>query len=150
MRENIVLALQARQGWLKPIPRARQNEIADRFIRLLDIRTPDAEKPIEQLSGGNQQKALIARWLATEPVLFLLDEPTQGVDIGAHAEILKLVDEMRADGMAVYLISSEIEELTALSQTVSVMRDRRQVRVLPHDQIDPDRILGAIADADAA
>ena len=150
VRENIILALQARQGWLKPIPRARQNEIADRFIRLLDIRTPDAEKPIEQLSGGNQQKALIARWLATEPVLFLLDEPTQGVDIGAHAEILKLVDEMRANGMAVYLISSEIEELTALSQTVSVMRDRRQARVLPHDQIDPDRILGAIADADAA
>lgn len=72
------------------------------------------------------------------------------MDIGAHAEILKLVDEMRANGMAVYLISSEIEELTALSQTVSVMRDRRQVRVLPHDQIDPDRILGAIADADAA
>ncbi|MFN4297033.1 MAG: sugar ABC transporter ATP-binding protein [Brevundimonas sp.] len=150
VRENIILALQARQGWLRPIPRARQNEIADRFIRLLDIRTPDAERPIEQLSGGNQQKALIARWLATEPVLFLLDEPTQGVDIGAHAEILKLVDEMRANGMAVYLISSEIEELTALSQTVSVMRDRRQVRVLPHDQIDPDRILGAIADADAA
>lgn len=150
VRENIILALQARQGWLKPIPRARQNEIADRFIRLLDIRTPDAEKPIEQLSGGNQQKALIARWLATEPVLFLLDEPTQGVDIGAHAEILKLVDEMRAEGMAVYLISSEIEELTALSQTVSVMRDRRQVRVLSHDQIDPDRILNAIAEADAA
>lgn len=150
VRENIILALQARQGWLKPIPRARQNEIADRFIRLLDIRTPDAEKPIEQLSGGNQQKALIARWLATEPVLFLLDEPTQGVDIGAHAEILKLVDQMRAGGMAVYLISSEIEELTALSQTVSVMRDRRQVRVLPHGQIDPDRILGAIAETDAA
>ncbi|MFN3816454.1 sugar ABC transporter ATP-binding protein [Brevundimonas sp.] len=150
VRENIILALQARQGWLKPIPRARQNEIAERFIRLLDIRTPDAEKPIEQLSGGNQQKALIARWLATEPVLFLLDEPTQGVDIGAHAEILKLVDEMRANGMAVYLISSEIEELTALSQTISVMRDRRQVRVLSHDQIDPDRILGAIADMDAA
>ena len=150
IRENIILALQARQGWLKPIPRARQNEIADQFIRLLDIRTPDAEKPIEQLSGGNQQKALIARWLATEPRLFLLDEPTQGVDVGAHAEILALIDRMRADGMAVYLISSEIEELTALAQSVSVMRDRRQVRVLPHAEVSPDRILSAITEPNPA
>ena len=150
VRENIILALQAREGWLRPLPAARQREIADRFIRLLDIRTPDAEKPIEQLSGGNQQKALIARWLATEPVLFLLDEPTQGVDIGAHAEILGLIDEMREGGMAVYLISSEIEELGALAQSVSVMRERRQVAILPHGEVAPDRILRAIAEPEIA
>lgn len=149
VRENIILALQARRGWLRPIPRAQQDEIAARFIRLLDIRTPDAEKPIGQLSGGNQQKALIARWLATEPALMLLDEPTQGVDIGAHAEILKLISQMRADGMAVYLISSEIEELTALAQDVSVMRERRQTMILPHAEITPDRLLSAIAGAEA-
>lgn len=150
VRENIVLALQARQGWLKPISRKRQDEIATRFIKLLDIRTPDAEKPIEQLSGGNQQKALIARWLATEPALILLDEPTRGVDIGAHAEILKLVDEMRGQGMAVYLISSEIDELVALAQTISVMRDRRQVGRLHHDQINAETIVATIAGADSA
>ncbi len=92
IRENIIVALQARQGFLRPLSRRRQNEIADHFIRLIDIKTPDAEKPIGQLSGGNQQKALLARWLATEPTLLILDEPTRGVDIGAHEEILKLID----------------------------------------------------------
>lgn len=150
VRENIILALQARQGWLRPISRKRQDEIAARFIKLLDIRTPDAEKPIEQLSGGNQQKALIARWLATEPALILLDEPTRGVDIGAHAEILKLIDDMRGQGMAVYLISSEIEELASLAQTISVMRDRHQIGRLRHDQINAETLVSAIAGAEHA
>ena len=91
VRENIVLALQARAGWIRKLPRARQDEIAGHYIERLGIRTPDADKPIEQLSGGNQQKALLARWLATEPRLLILDEPTRGIDVGAHAEIVSMI-----------------------------------------------------------
>jgi simple sugar transport system ATP-binding protein len=145
IRENIILALQARRGWLAPLTRKQQADIAQRFIALLDIRTPDAEKPIEQLSGGNQQKALIARWLATEPALFLLDEPTRGVDVGAHAEILKLIDAMGQDGMAVYLISSELGELVSLAERVSIMRDRRQADVLEGADVSAENILATIA-----
>lgn len=145
IRENIILALQARRGWLAPLTRKQQADIAQRFIALLDIRTPDAEKPIEQLSGGNQQKALIARWLATKPALFLLDEPTRGVDVGAHAEILKLIDAMGQDGMAVYLISSELGELVSLAERVSIMRDRRQADVLEGADVSAENILATIA-----
>ena len=98
VRENIILALQAQRGWLRLIPRRRQDEIADRFIKLLDIRTPDAEKPIGLLSGGNQQKAILARWLATEPRFLILDEPTRGIDVGAHAEIIRLIERLCEDG----------------------------------------------------
>lgn len=92
VRENIVLALQARRGWTRPIPRVEQNRLADLYIRALDIRTADREKPIKLLSGGNQQKAILARWLATEPDLLILDEPTRGIDVGAHAEIIRLIE----------------------------------------------------------
>ncbi len=150
LRENIVIALQARRGWLAPLSRRQQDDIADRFIRLLAIRAPDAEKPIGQLSGGNQQKALIARWLATEPALMLLDEPTRGVDVGAHADILRLIKSMCAQGMAVYAISSEIDELIALAHRISVMRDRMQVRMLDGDAVTADTVLAAIAEAPGA
>jgi len=143
VRENIVLALQARAGWLARMPRAKQDEIAQRYIELLGIRTPDAEKPIEQLSGGNQQKALLARWLATGPRLLILDEPTRGIDVGAHAEIVRLIERLRDDGMALYVISSELEELAAYADRVNVMRDRRQVGML--DQVSVDGIVTAIA-----
>ncbi|MES2443066.1 MAG: sugar ABC transporter ATP-binding protein [Pseudomonadota bacterium] len=143
VRENIVLALQARAGWVRKLSRARQDEIANRYIGLLGIRTPDAEKPIEQLSGGNQQKALLARWLATEPRLLILDEPTRGIDVGAHAEIVKLIEQLRDDGMALYVISSELEELAAYADRVSVMRDRKQAGML--DDVSVDAIVQAIA-----
>jgi galactofuranose transport system ATP-binding protein len=110
------------------------------------VKTPDADKPIGQLSGGNQQKVLLARWMATEPLLMLLDEPTRGVDVGAHADILRVVDSMRGQGMAVYVISSEIDELIAVANRVSVMRDRKQVRMLEGDDVSPNKILAAIAD----
>jgi simple sugar transport system ATP-binding protein len=143
VRENIVLALQARAGWMRRLPRARQDAIAKHYIELLGIRTPDAEKPIEQLSGGNQQKALLARWLATEPRLLILDEPTRGIDVGAHAEIVRLIERLRDDGMALYVISSELEELAAYADRVSVMRDRKQVGML--DDVSVDGIITAIA-----
>ncbi|TWA59306.1 monosaccharide ABC transporter ATP-binding protein (CUT2 family) [Azospirillum baldaniorum] len=145
VRENIILALQARQGWLRPIPRRRQENIADRFIRLLDIRTPHAEQPIQLLSGGNQQKALLARWLATEPRLLILDEPTRGIDVGAHAEIIRLIERLCADGMALLVVSSELEEIVAYSRRVVVLRDRRHVAELRGGEVAVDRIVAAIA-----
>jgi simple sugar transport system ATP-binding protein len=144
VRENIILALQARRGWRR-LSHAAQNEIAERYIGLLGIRTPDAEKPIEQLSGGNQQKALLARWLATEPKLLILDEPTRGIDVGAHAEVVRLIEKLRDEGMALYVISSELEELAAYSDRVSVMRDRKQVEMLEGDQVSINAIVQAIA-----
>ena len=145
VRENIVLALQARAGWIRKLSRARQDEIAGHYIELLGIRTPDADKPIEQLSGGNQQKALLARWLATEPRLLILDEPTRGIDVGAHAEIVSLIEQLRDDGMALYVISSEIEELAAYADRVIVMRDRRQAAMLDGGQVSVAGIVAAIA-----
>jgi simple sugar transport system ATP-binding protein len=147
IRENIALALQARGGWMRPISRRRQAEIAERYIEALSIRTPDAERPIDQLSGGNQQKALLARWLATEPRLLILDEPTRGIDVGAHAEILKLVAELCERGMAIYLISSELEEIAAAADRVLVMRERRPAGVLAGEAVTPAAIMAAIAGA---
>ncbi|MBP7336657.1 sugar ABC transporter ATP-binding protein [Niveispirillum sp.] len=144
VRENIVLALQARQGWWKRVPPARQRALADDYIRLLNIRTPDAEKPIQLLSGGNQQKALLARWLATRPRLLILDEPTRGIDVGAHAEIILLLEELRNDGMALYVISSEIEEVAAYADRVLVMRERRQAGMLTGAEVTPAAIIDAI------
>ncbi|MDZ5649552.1 sugar ABC transporter ATP-binding protein [Nitrospirillum sp. BR 11828] len=145
IRENIVLALQAKRGWWRRLSTAQQHELADRYIKLLDIRTPDAEKPIQLLSGGNQQKALLARWLATDPRLLILDEPTRGIDVGAHAEIVRLLEDLRDRGMALYVISSEIEEVAAYSDRVLVMRDRAPAGLLEGDAITPAAIVNAIA-----
>jgi len=148
VRENIILALQARRGWLKPLARAEQDEIADRYIKALDIRTPDAEKPIGQLSGGNQQKALLARWLATKPRFLILDEPTRGIDVGAHAEIIRLIERLCEEGMAMLVISSELEEIVSYSHRVVVMRDRAQVGTLTGADVTVDKIMNTIAAGD--
>ncbi|MGO4385948.1 galactofuranose ABC transporter, ATP-binding protein YtfR [Microvirga sp. 2YAF29] len=145
IRENIILALQAQRGWMHQIPRRRQEEIASRFIKLLDIRTPDAEKPIGLLSGGNQQKALLARWLATEPRFLILDEPTRGIDVGAHAEIIRLIERLCEEGMALLVISSELEEIASYSDRVVVLRDRRHVRELIGSEVNADNIMTTIA-----
>ncbi|MCK7596321.1 sugar ABC transporter ATP-binding protein [Microbulbifer sp. CAU 1566] len=147
IRENIALALQARRGWWRPMNRAEQQALAERFIAELQIATPDAEKPIEQLSGGNQQKVILARWLATNPKLLVLDEPTRGVDIGAHAEILKLIKKFCGDGMSLLVTSSELDELVAFSDRVAVMRDRRKVAEIEGDDITEGNIMQAIAEA---
>src|SRR5690606_16387671 len=101
IRENIILGLQAQKGWARPISRAQQNEIADDYIKRLDIRTSDREKRIGELSGGNQQKVILARWLAMNPRFLILDEPTRGIDVGAHAEILHLIHDLVAKGMSI-------------------------------------------------
>lgn len=146
IRENISLALQARRGWWRPMRRAEQQALAERFIAELQIATPDADKPIEQLSGGNQQKVILARWLATDPQLLILDEPARGVDIGAHAEILKLIKKLCAEGMSLLVTSSELDELVAFSDRVAVMRDRRKVAEIAPGEITQDNIMRAIAE----
>ncbi len=145
VRENIVLALQAKLGILRPLSRRQQDEIASRFIKLLDIRPPDPERPIGSLSGGNQQKALLARWLATEPRLLVLDEPTRGIDVGAHAEIIRLIRELCDRGLALLVISSELDEIVAYSDRVVVLRDRAHVGTLEDGEISVPSILAAIA-----
>ena len=148
VRENIVLALQAKLGIARPLSRREQDQIAKRFIKLLDIRPPDPERPIGLLSGGNQQKALLARWLAIDPKLLVLDEPTRGIDVGAHAEIIRLIRELCDKGLSLLVISSELDEIVAYSDRVVVLRDRAHVGTLGDDAISVPAILAAIA-ADA-
>ncbi|MBD9527279.1 sugar ABC transporter ATP-binding protein [Paracoccus sp. PAR01] len=145
VRQNIVLALQASRGWSRPIPRREADALAERYIKALDIRPPDPNRPIKFLSGGNQQKAILARWLATDPRLLILDEPTRGIDIGAHAEIINLIEKLREDGMALVVISSEIEELVAFSTRVIVLSDRHHVRELRGAEITAEAIVEAMA-----
>ncbi len=145
IRENTILARQVKQGWWKFISRKEQEEIANRFVKELSIATSDIEKPIEQLSGGNQQKVILARWLAANPSLLILDEPTRGIDIGAHAEIIRLIRKLCDQGLALIVASSELEELVAFSNKVVVLRDRQKVTELTGDEINPQRIMQAIA-----
>src|SRR5206468_6558012 len=121
-----------------------QVEIADEFIKLLDIATTGPEQPVGTLSGGNQQKVLLARWLVTQPRLLILDEPTRGIDVGAKAEIEKLVQSLRAKGMAILFISSELEEVVRGCQKVVVLRDRAKAGELAGDEITEERIMHTI------
>jgi galactofuranose transport system ATP-binding protein len=145
VRENIILALQARQGTTNTLSRKRQEEIAEEFIKLLGIRTPGPEQMVMNLSGGNQQKVLLARWLATHPRLLILDEPTRGIDVGAKAEIEKLMHSLRDEGMAILFISSELEEVVRDSQRVIVLRDGIKAGELAGNQISEETIMHTIA-----
>jgi simple sugar transport system ATP-binding protein len=145
VRENIILALQARRGWLKPLSWREQRTIADDFVKRLDIRTSDIEKPIQFLSGGNQQKALLARWLAMDPQVMILDEPTRGIDVGAHAEIIRLIETLCSHGMSLVVISSELDEIVSYSDRVIVLVDRQHVGVLQGDEISTEAIIRHIA-----
>ena len=131
VRENIVLALQARLGLWRYLSRARQQEIADRFVHALSIKTADIETPIALLSGGNQQKAVLARWLATEPRLLILDEPTRGIDVAAKQEVMNQILVLARSGLAVLFISSEMDEVVRVSDRIVVLRDRAKVGELP-------------------
>lgn len=144
IRENIVLSLQARKG-LKRINEKQQREIADKYIKLLNIKTPNAEKKIGELSGGNQQKVLLARWLVTKPQLLILDEPTRGIDIGSKREIEQLILELSREGVSILFISSEYEEMIRCCDRILVMRDREQVGTLTEEQISEENIMKAIA-----
>jgi len=146
VRENIILALQATRGWTRPIPRRRQEELVDKYIKVLRITPADPDIAVRNLSGGNQQKVLLARWLITEPRVLILDEPTRGIDVGAKAEIQRLVVELSDGGMAVLFISAELEEVLRLSHKIAVLRDRAMVTEMANDDtVDADRIMQTIA-----
>lgn len=145
VRENLMLALQARRGWLHPLSEARQQALASQMIDALGIATPDAEKPVGQLSGGNQQKVILGRWLIAEPALLILDEPTRGIDVGAHAEIVTLIRTLCAQGMSLLVVSSELDEVVTFSDRILVMRDRFKVAELQGAQLHPNDIIEAIA-----
>ena len=148
VRDNLVLAMQAARGWTRPIPRRTQDELVEKYVAALDIRPAVPDAPVRTLSGGNQQKVLLARWLVTKPKLLILDEPTRGVDVGAKAQIQKLVAELAAEGVAVLFISAELEEVVRVSDRVVVLRDRRVVAELR--DADVDRVLAEIASGRAA
>jgi simple sugar transport system ATP-binding protein len=129
------------------IPRAKQNEIADEFIRELSIKTPSRETALKQLSGGNQQKVIIARWLATHPDLLILDEPTRGIDIGTKTEIQKMILKLAGEGMSVIFISSEIDEMLRTCSRMCVMRDGEKVGEIDHE-LTQENVMKAIAGGD--
>lgn len=150
VRDNIVLALQADRGWFRPIPKKKQDELAQSYIQALNIRPGNPDALVRNLSGGNQQKVLLARWLAIAPRLLILDEPTRGIDIGAKAEIQKLVFNLAENGMSVLFISAELEEVLRLSHRVVVLRDRHVVADLENDGLTVDSLLALIADGRVA
>jgi galactofuranose transport system ATP-binding protein len=133
VRENIALALQARRGLLRRVPWREQQELAARFIDALGITTAGMEAPANQLSGGNQQKVVLARWLATQPALLILDEPTRGIDVAAKEDLLRAVADLAGAGMAVLFISAEIREVLRVSDRIVVLRERRKVGELEGD-----------------
>jgi monosaccharide-transporting ATPase len=148
VRENIILALQASMGWFKYLRTQEQYEIAEKYIELLNIATPSADQPVKNLSGGNQQKVILARWLATNPKLLIMDEPTRGIDVGTKAEIQKLVLSLAEEGKSCLFISSELEEVLRTSHRIVVMRDRKKVAEFSGD-VTENRIMHAIAGSEA-
>jgi simple sugar transport system ATP-binding protein len=151
VRENIVLALPADRGWLRRLPDKTVDEIVGRYITALDIRPANPAALVRNLSGGNQQKVLLARWLATAPRVLVLDEPTRGIDVGAKAEIQRLVAQLAADGMAVVFVSAELEEVLRLSHRVAVLRDRVKVGELVNsDDVHLGDVVDLIASGEAS
>ncbi len=146
VRENIIIALQAKLGWFRALNRDEQDEIAGRYADALDIRAANYDMPVKLLSGGNQQKVILARWLAIDPSFLILDEPTRGIDVGAHAEIVRTINRLREDGLALLVISSELDEVVAYSNRVVVMRDREMVAELRGADVAPSVIVAAIAE----
>jgi simple sugar transport system ATP-binding protein len=147
VRENIILALQAKTGMFKLIPMSRQIEIADDFIKILQIKTASRETLIKQLSGGNQQKVILARWLATNPEFLILDEPTRGIDVGTKTEIQKLVLKLADEGKSIIFISSEIEEMLRTCSRMVVLRDGAKVGEIT-ENLSQDTVMKAIAGGD--
>ncbi|MBD5161651.1 MAG: sugar ABC transporter ATP-binding protein [Oscillibacter sp.] len=150
VRENIILALQVMKGFFRPFSRAQAVAFADEYIKLLEIKTASADTPIKSLSGGNQQKCILARWLLTDPKYLILDEPTRGIDIGTKIEIQKLVLKLAAAGKSVTFISSEIDEMLRTCSRLIVMRDRKAVGELTGEDLTQAKIMATIAGGDEA
>ena len=145
VRENIILALQVLNGFWKPFTRAEAEKFADEYIKLLKIKTASQDTPIKSLSGGNQQKAILARWLLTNPQYLILDEPTRGIDVGTKVEIQKQVLKLAEQGVSVTFISSEIQEMLTVCSRLIVMRDRKIVGELNGAELSQDNIMKTIA-----
>jgi monosaccharide-transporting ATPase len=143
--ENMMLVVQARRGWLRPLSNKRFQSVVGEQIAKLQIKTPDASRPIENLSGGNQQKVLLARWLLSDPKLLLLDEPTRGIDVGSKLEIRKLVTDLAQRGMSFLFTSAELEEVVNTCNRVVVLRDRRAVGELAGTEVNEQNIMAKIA-----
>lgn len=149
IRENIILALQAKRGMFHFISYAQSQKIAEEYIKKLEIKTPSSEQLIKNLSGGNQQKVILGRWLATDPELLMLDEPTRGIDIGTKAEIQKIVVKLAKEGMGVIFISSELDEMLRCCGRMVVLRDMHKVGELRGSDISEEAIMRYIAGGDA-
>ncbi len=145
VRENIILALQVLKGFFKPFTKAEANKFADEYIKLLGIKTASADTPIKSLSGGNQQKVILARWLLTHPEYLILDEPTRGIDVGTKIDIQKLVLKLASEGMSVTFISSETDEMLRTCSRLIVMRDRKVVGELSGQDLTQNKIMSTIA-----
>ena len=149
MVENAVLWVRCanekyrRTGKRKPeiIDRKQERIIASQFVKKMNVRTPSLEQQIGKLSGGNQQKVVLARWLAAKPKVLILDEPTRGIDVGAKAEIYKLIDELAGEGLSIMFISSELPEIIGLSDRVYVMCNGRITGELNHDELTEEKLL---------
>lgn len=149
VRDNIIIALQVMRGFCKPISKAEANKFADEYIKLLGIKTASADTPIKQLSGGNQQKCIVARWLLTHPEYLILDEPTRGIDVGTKIDIQKLVLKLASEGMSVTFISSETDEMLRTCSRLVVMRDRKVVGELKGEDLTQNKIMSTIAGGEA-
>ena len=145
VRDNIILAAQVLRGFFRPFSKAQANKFADEYIKLLEIKTASADTPIKSLSGGNQQKVILARWLLTHPEYLILDEPTRGIDIGTKIEIQKLVLKLASEGMSVTFISSETDEMLRTCSRLIVMRDRRKVGEISGEDLTQSKIMDTIA-----
>ena len=145
VRENIILALQVLKGFFRPFSRSEAEAFADKYIQQLGIKTASMDTPIKSLSGGNQQKAILARWLLTNPQYLILDEPTRGIDVGTKVYIQKLVRKLAEDGVSVTFISSEIEEMLNTCTRLIVMRDRNIVGELKGQEMTQSKIMHTIA-----
>lgn len=148
VRENIILALQVLKGFFRPISKAESYKFADEYIKLLEIKTASADTPIKSLSGGNQQKCILARWLLMNPEYLILDEPTRGIDVGTKVEIQKLVLKLASGGMSVTFISSETDEMLRTCSRLVVMRDRKVVGELTGSDLTQNKIMSTIAGGD--
>ncbi len=145
VRDNVILALQVMKGFFKPFSRKQAEAFADQYIQSLNIKTPSTGTPIKSLSGGNQQKVILARWLLTHPEYLILDEPTRGIDVGTKVEIQKLVLKLAEDGVSVTFISSEIEEMLRTCSRLIVMKDREIVGELSGMNVTQGDVMHVIA-----
>ena len=148
VRDNLILAQQVLKGFFKPFSKAEANKFADEYIKLLSIKTASADTPIKSLSGGNQQKVILARWLLTHPDYLILDEPTRGIDVGTKVDIQKLVLKLASEGMSVTFISSELDEMLRTCSRLIVMRDRKVVGELTGSDLTQNTVMSTIAGGD--